>query len=52
MFYLHVLHFLGVIYRWNQNQVFYLLSISEVAYQHCVDIYKVFKFAATQKIEC
>ena len=52
MFYLHFLHFLSVIYRWNRNQVFYLLSISEVAYLDCVGIYKVFKFAASQKIEC
>ena len=52
MFYLQFLHFLSVIYRWNRNPVFYLLRISEVAYLHCVGIYKVFKVEASQKNEC
>ena len=53
MFYLHCLNFIFVIIiRWNWNQVFYLLSISEVAYIDCVGIYKAFKFATSPKIEC
>ena len=52
MFYLHFLNFLSVIYRWNRNKMFYLLSSSDVAYLDCVDIYKAFNFAASPKIEC
>ena len=52
MFYLHFLNFLSVIYRWNRNKMFYLLSSSDVAYIYCVDIYKAFNFAASPKIEC
>ena len=52
MFYLHFLNFLSVIYRWNRNEVFYLLSSSDVAYLDYVGIYKAFNFAASPKIEC
>ena len=52
MFYLHFLNFLSAIYRWNRNEVFYLLSSSDVAHLDCVDIYKEFNFAASPKIEC
>ena len=52
MFYLHFWNFLGAIYRWNRNEVFYLLSSSDVAYLDCVGIYKAFNFAASPKIEC
>ena len=52
MFYLHFFNFLSVIYRWNRNEVFYLLSSSDVAYLDCVGIDKAFNFAASPKIEC
>ena len=52
MFYLPFLNFLSVMYRWNRNKMFYLLSSSDVAYLDCVDIYKAFNFAASPKIEC
>ena len=52
MFYLHFWNFLSVIYRWNRNEMFYLLSSSDVAYLDCVDIYKAFNFAASPIIEC
>ena len=52
MFYLHFSNFLSIIYHWNQNEVFYLLSSSDVAYLDCVGIYKAFNFAASPKIEC
>ena len=52
MFYLHFLNFLSVIYRWNRNEVFYLLSNSDVAYIECLSTYKAFNFAASPKIEC
>ena len=52
MFYLNFLNFLSVMYRWNRNKMFYLLSSSDVAYLDCVDIYKAFNFAASPKIEC
>ena len=52
MFYLHFWNFLSVIYRWNRNEMFYLLSSSDVAYLDCVDIYKAINFAASTKIEC
>ena len=46
------LNFLSGIYRWNRNEVFYLLSSSDVAYLDWVGIYKAFNFAASPKIEC
>ena len=46
------LNFLSVIYRLNRNEVFYLLSSSDVSYRDCVVIYKAFTFAASPKIEC
>ena len=52
MFYLHFLNFLSLIYRWNRNEVFYLLSSSDVAYLDYVGFYKAFNFAASPKIEC
>ena len=52
MFYLHFGTFLSVIYRWNWNEMFYLLSNSDVAYLDCVDMYMAFNFAASPKIEC
>ena len=52
MFYLHILKLISVIYRWNRNEVFYLLSSSDVAYLDCVGICKVFNFEASPKIEC
>ena len=52
MFYVHFLNFISVIYRWNRNEVFYLLSSSDDAYLDCVGIYKAFNFAASPKIEC
>ena len=36
----------------NRNEVFYLISSSDVAYLDCVGIYKAFNFAAFPKIEC
>ena len=51
MFYLHFLPFLGVIYRWNRNQVFYFLSSSDVAYLDYVGFYKALNFATSLKIE-
>ena len=42
---------LSVIYRWIRNEMFYLLSSSDVAYLDYVDIYKAFNFAASPKIE-
>ena len=52
MFYLNFFNFLSVIYRWNWNEVFYLLISSDVAYLDCMGIYKAFNFAASPKIEC
>ena len=52
MFCLHFLNFVSVIYRWNRNEMFYLLSSSDVAYLECVDIDKAFNFAASPNIEC
>ena len=52
MFYLHFFNFLSVIYRWNRNEVFYLLISSDVAYLDCVGIYKAFNFAPSLRIEC
>ena len=46
------LMFLSALYCWNRNEVFYLLSNSDIAYLECVSTYKVFNFAASQKIKC
>ena len=51
MFYLHFFNFLSVIYRWTRNEVFCLLSNSDVAYLECVSTYKAFNFAASPKSE-
>ena len=45
-------YFLSVIYCWNRNQVFYLLSSSDAEYLDCLGIYKKYDVAASPKIEC
>ena len=45
------IEFSSDIYRWNRNQVFYLLSSSDAAYLDCVGNNKAFKFAASLKSE-
>ena len=52
MFYLHFFKLLSVIYRWNRDEVFYLLGSSDVAHLDCVGIYKAFDFEASQTIKC